>query len=81
MIMFLKHLLNIIKNYNLVFKVCEYLGYNINDIIEWAKDFKTSESRMDTIIVNGITIIDDSYNASYESVIGGLDYIKGYNRK
>lgn len=68
-------------NYNLVFKVCEYLGYNINDIIEWVKDFKTNSSRMDTIIINDITIIDDSYNASYESVIGGLDYIKEYNRK
>ena len=68
-------------NYNLVFKVCEYLGYNISDIVEWIKDFKTNESRMDTIIINGITIIDDSYNASYESIIGGLDYIKEYNRK
>lgn len=68
-------------NYNLVFKVCEYLGYNIEDIIECIKNFKSSESRMDKIIIDGITIIDDSYNASYESVIGGLDYIKKYNRK
>lgn len=68
-------------NYNLVFKVCEYLKYNINDVTEWIKDFKANESRMDTIVINDITIIDDSYNASYESVIGGLDYIKKYNRK
>lgn len=68
-------------NYNLVFKVCEYLKYNINDVTEWIKDFKANESRMDKIIIDGITIIDDSYNASYESVIGGLDYIKKYNRK
>lgn len=68
-------------NYNLVFKVCEYLGYNTEDIIECIKNFKSSESRMDTIVINDITIIDDSYNASYESVIGGLDYIKEYNRK
>lgn len=68
-------------NYNLVFKVCEYLGYNTEDIIKCTKNFKSSESRMDTIVINDITIIDDSYNASYESVIGGLDYIKEYNRK
>lgn len=68
-------------NYNLIFKVCEYLGYSFDDIIEYIKDFKNSNSRMNEVVINDITVIDDSYNASYESVICGLDYIKKYNRK
>ncbi len=68
-------------NYHLVLKVCEYLGYSIEELYEAIKDFKVTNSRMNITTINNITLIDDSYNASYASVIGGLDYINTYERK
>lgn len=68
-------------DYNLVFKVCEYLGLDINYIYSVAPNFKMSNSRMSITKGTNITIIDDSYNASYESVIGGLNSLNKYNSK
>lgn len=67
-------------NYYLVFKVCEYLKMNIDYIYTMAKKFKMSESRMNKYVINGITLIDDAYNASYESVVSGINSLIG-NRK
>ena len=68
-------------NYNLVFKVCEYLNMNINEVYERIKSFKNCSSRMEIIKNDNITIIDDSYNASYESVVSGLNSLNKYNNK
>lgn len=68
-------------DYNLVFKVCEYLNMNINEVYDRAKSFKNCSSRMEIIKNDNITIIDDSYNASYESVVNGLNSLIKYNNK
>lgn len=68
-------------NYYLVFKLLEYLNFNLNEVYESLKGFKNINSRMEKYIVNNITLIDDSYNASYESVIGGLNSLDKDSRK
>jgi len=68
-------------NYYLVFKVLEYLGFNINEVYEIIKDYKVYNSRMDIYEFNNITLIDDTYNASFESVVSGLKSLNKYSRK
>jgi UDP-N-acetylmuramoyl-tripeptide--D-alanyl-D-alanine ligase len=68
-------------NYYLVFKVLEYLGFNINEVYEIIKDYNIYNSRMDIYEYKNIVLIDDTYNASYDSVVSGLKYISKYNRK
>lgn len=68
-------------NYHLAFKVCQHLGYTIDELYDSIKNFKINNSRMDKLVINDITLIDDAYNASYASIIGGLNYIKDYKRK
>lgn len=64
--------------YNSLFAfVCGKL-LNVNDkyIIEGIKDFKLSNNRLEKIkLNNGTIIINDSYNASYDSVIAAIDMI------
>ncbi len=68
-------------NSKLVFKVCEYLGYNKDELKKYYASFKPLPSRMNYLVVNNITIIDDAYNASYESILCGLKAIETYKRK
>ncbi len=70
-----------VTNYALAFKVCLDLGFDIKELEKRIRYLPKLESRMNETIINGITIIDDAFNASYESVLSGLDYIKKYNRK
>lgn len=68
-------------NYNLAFKVCEYLNISREVLYKNVEDFTLINSRMNIININNITIIDDAYNASFESIVGGLDYLKKYKHK
>lgn len=68
-------------NTALVYEVGTFLGYNPDEIKDNLKDFTNLSSRMNYINIDDITIIDDAYNASFESVLGGLDAIKDYPRK
>ncbi len=68
-------------DYALAFKVCESMGYKKRELMAALKDFKNLPSRMNFINIKGVTIIDDAYNASYESVVKGLDSIVCYQRK
>ncbi len=54
------------------------MDYNINmeDIINEIANFKSVNGRMNIINKNNYTIIDDCYNASYESIRCGLEYLK-----
>ena len=45
-------------------------------IIKGIKDFELTKKRMEIIKKNGITIINDAYNASYDSMKAGLEYLK-----
>lgn len=72
---------NNVMNYKIAFRLCEELGFNKDEILDRIKTMESIKSRMHEIDVCGITIIDDAFNASYESVISGLKYISKYNKK
>jgi len=54
---------------------------DINDILESIKKFKNIDHRMNIIKYKELTLIDDSYNSSYESLNGVLDLIKNIDKK
>ncbi len=64
--------------YNSLFAfVCgKLLNVDVKNIIEGIKDFKLSNNRLEKLkLSNGSLIINDSYNASYDSVIAAIDMI------
>lgn len=62
-------------DYAIATHVCEDLGISLSDILKILNDFKLPKSRMKEIKVENKLIIDDSYNASYESFNEGLKTI------
>lgn len=72
--------------YNTLAAIAVGLEYDIQmkDIINGISEFSLTKRRMEIITTSkNITIINDSYNASYESVKAALEYIKStdYKRK
>lgn len=67
-------------NYNLAIAVCEYLHFDKSEIINILSDYQMYRQRMNVIYKNSTIIIDDTYNASLESTIGGLSYVKKYKQ-
>lgn len=54
------------------------LGLSIEQIKNGIETFELTKKRMDTIeLKNSVTIINDSYNASFESMQASLKYLKG----
>ena len=66
-----------IDNLNIVIKLAKFLGLNENEIKEGLKKYK--DIRIKKKYINGALIIDDSYNASLESMKTGIDYINSLN--
>ena len=58
------------------------IDYNIDikEIINKIKEFKPVEKRLNIINKEDYILIDDSYNASYESVKCGLDILNQYDK-
>ena len=52
----------------------------IDDILDTIGNFKMIDHRLNQICMNNYTLIDDSYNASYESIRCGLNYLKRINK-
>lgn len=67
---------HIIPNIILAMTVSLLLDIEMNKIIEVLKDFKLEKGRMEVIKKDNYIIINDCYNASIESFIGALDFIK-----
>lgn len=65
----------------LVIKVALDYNVGINTIIRKIKSFKLTNKRMNIIYLKNNVLINDCYNASLESVIGGLNYLKNINQK
>lgn len=61
--------------------VCDSLCITNGEISERIQSAQESLSRMKRISFDGITLLDDSYNASAESVISALRTLKGVNAK
>ena len=62
--------------------VGKLLGLNKEQIKMGIETFELTKKRMDiTELKNGVTIINDSYNASFESMQASLKYLSGLNSK
>ena len=64
------------------YSIGKYLNIDDKDIIKGIETFKLTNNRMEKITIkNNITIINDTYNASYDSVIAAIDLISKTNNK
>jgi len=63
-------------NYILAIKVCLLMGLSYDSAVAEFTKISLYKQRMNIIHKEAMTIIDDSYNASYESIQGGLEYIQ-----
>lgn len=70
-----------VYNSLLSYAVAKELKLNLEDIKLGIENFKLSNNRMEKIDINGITIINDTYNASYDSVVAAIDLIEKSNYK
>lgn len=78
--------INQIGNHNIyntlmAIKVGEIFGLKKEDIIQGISNYKNFTGRMQKSIVNGVTLIDDTYNASNESMRSGLITINSLKGK
>ena len=56
------------------------IGLSKKEIQEGISTFQLTKKRMETIkLKNGVTIINDSYNASFESIKSSLEFLKNIN--
>jgi len=65
----------------LVIKCCLLYNIDIETIIDKIKTFKLTDKRMNIIKLNNNILINDCYNASLESVVGGINYLKNIKEK
>lgn len=62
-------------NYSIcAMKIGLLLGMDIKNIVKGISRFRSAPSRMEKRIIGKNILIDDCYNASYETMISGLDY-------
>ena len=71
------------KNVLAIFSIANSVGIPTHEIGDLVKTFQAPSGRSNIIIHNGITIIDDTYNANLESAKAGIDTLSQYegNRK
>ena len=55
--------------------VGRYLGVPINDIVAALSNFELTKKRMEIEKINDITLINDAYNASLDSMASALSYL------
>ena len=65
-----------ISNIIVAFEIATYFTIDIDSIITGINNYKNISSRMDIIDKDKYKIINDTYNSSYESVKGVINYIK-----
>ena len=62
-------------------KIGEILNIENHKIVEGIEKFELTNKRMDiSTLKNGVTIINDSYNASYESMAAALKYLSNIEK-
>lgn len=60
----------------LVIKCCLLYDIDIETIIDRISSFKLTDKRMNIIKLKNNILINDCYNASLESIVGGINYLK-----
>ena len=73
--------IHFINDILLAIKVALDYDIDIKTIINRIKSFKLTNKRMSVIKLKNNILINDCYNASLESVIGGINYLKQINKK
>ena len=69
-----------IYNALVAYAVGKELNISDNDIIEGIKTFKLSENRLEKKVTkNNITIIDDTYNANFDSMKSSIELLSNVN--
>lgn len=71
---------NYINNILLAFQVSILFNIDILKIVKEINNYKPLDKRMNIINLDNYTIIDDTYNSSYESLKSVLDYLKTINQ-
>jgi UDP-N-acetylmuramoyl-tripeptide--D-alanyl-D-alanine ligase len=69
-----------VNNILLVIKTCLDYKIDIKNIIDGINKFSLTKMRMNIIRSGSNTIIDDSYNSSFESISAGIDYLSNINQ-
>jgi len=67
--------IHLINNVLLAIKTCLIYGMEMDEIIDALNDFTMLDGRMKISTYNNITIINDAYNASFESIKGSIDLL------
>ncbi|MDO4460082.1 MAG: UDP-N-acetylmuramoyl-tripeptide--D-alanyl-D-alanine ligase [Clostridia bacterium] len=67
-----------VRNALAALAVAEYLGLDINKVIEALATYKSPDMRGGIKKVNNITFIDDTYNASPDSMVSSIDVLAGF---
>ncbi|MBR6690208.1 MAG: UDP-N-acetylmuramoyl-tripeptide--D-alanyl-D-alanine ligase [Bacilli bacterium] len=73
--------IHFINNILLAIKVALDYNIKIETIINRIKSFKLTNKRMNIIKLNNNILINDCYNSSLESIIGGINYLKNIKEK
>lgn len=61
-----------------VFAIGRCLNMDITDILAGIKEFKLTKMRMDiSNLSNNVLVVNDTYNASYDSMKSGIEYLAG----
>ena len=72
--------ISLIDNLLLVIKTCLLYKMSIQEIICYLETFETLDGRNKYIYLNNnITLIDDCYNASYESIVSSIKMLKNHD--
>ena len=69
-----------VNNILLAIKVGLIYDINVDEIIKSIYDYSMTSMRMNIVRVGSNTIINDCYNASYESIKAGINYLKNINQ-
>ena len=67
-------------DYYLAYAVLKYFKFKDKEIFDCFDNYSMYKQRMNIIYKGKTIIIDDTYNASLESVVGGLSYLNNINK-
>ena len=70
-----------IYNTLFAFAVCEKMGMSFDEIKSAINNFKLSPHRLELIKCDNLTIIDDTYNASFDSVKNSIELLSKINNR